>query len=220
MQDFGNIESGTPGEGQGGVSEELSEEAKQRFAAQQAAAAQVRREEQRAKKRDTGVAHIILQFLTDQQRAHLATLIARLVGRECPSTFLLAVLSLINDECLSACEEALREYSSPGVPGASHAQAITELSERSGQRGRVDAWTGRMQRTVAIDPQAVLGALLTGDRQLDGSVLQLTAFVLQDFLRQSGKDVSYEQSQPLAAGILQAVFAPFMSAGNLEEKSS
>jgi len=59
---------------------------------------QIQKEEKKAKKKDDGVAQVILQFLTDDQRTHLATLIARLVALDCPSPFILSILSLINDD--------------------------------------------------------------------------------------------------------------------------
>ncbi len=218
MQDFGSAESYTPGEGGSGVAEELSEDAKQRFAGQQAAAAQVRKDEQKSRRRDQGVAQAILQFLTDQQRAHLAALIAQIVGRDCPSPLLLSILSLINTDCRTAAEDYLREAAvAAGVPEAS---ALPVVPTDAASREQLAGWTGLIARILAADSERILRSLLTGDRQLDGSVLQLTTFVLQDFLQQSGKTVAYESVQPLAASVLQSVFGPHLSAGSVEGPST
>lgn len=210
MQDFGSAESYTPGEGGSGVSEELTEDAKQRFASQQAAAAQVRKEEQKSKKRDQGVAQAILQFLTDQQRVHLAALIAQIVGRDCPSPFLLAILSLINADCRTAAEDYLRD-TVENSPAA--ATELPTLPAGAASREQLANWANLISRVLASDSVRIVRSLLTGDRQIDGSVLQLTTFVLQEFLQESGKTIAYEEVQPLAGNILQTVFGPHLSAG-------
>ena len=109
MFDIGGSESFVPSEGEGGASEQASEAAKQRFAGTSAALQQIQREEKKSKRRDDSVAQAILQFLTDNQRTHLATLISRLVSLNCPSHFILAVLSLISKECRGIVNEYLKE---------------------------------------------------------------------------------------------------------------
>jgi DNA-directed RNA polymerase beta' subunit len=109
MSETGNIDVGMPSEGGSGAPEQLSEAAKARFAAAGAAMAQIQREEKRSKKRDARVARAIIQFLNDDKYAHLFVLISRLVARDCPSVFILAVLSLINDESASVVQEYLQE---------------------------------------------------------------------------------------------------------------
>src|SRR3989338_6586098 len=105
MSEIGGIEIGSPSEGSGKAPEQLSEEAKQRFAAAAAAMKAIQREEKRSKKRDTRVARTIIQFLNDDRYAHLFVLISRLVARDCPSIFILSVPSLINDECATVVQE-------------------------------------------------------------------------------------------------------------------
>src|SRR3990167_6732728 len=157
MSEFGGIDIGAPGEGAVGAPEELSEEAKQRFAAAAAAMAQIRREEKRSKKRDDQVARVILQFLAQDGNTHLFLLISRLVARDCPSIFILAVVSLMIDE-----------------------------------------------------------------KNIDGTILQLSTFVLQEFFLKQGKATPFDKVQPLAGSILQTVFEPFVAAARqklLESKA-
>src|SRR3989338_9625015 len=89
----------TPGEGGAGVSEELSEEAKQRFAAAAAGLQQIRKEEKKAKKKDDQVARVIVHFLGSTQHTHFFVLISRLVARDCPSISF-SILSLIHEPSL------------------------------------------------------------------------------------------------------------------------
>src|SRR3989344_2217695 len=109
MSEFGGSEIFTPGEGGSSAPEALSEAAKQRFAAAAAGMKAIQREEKKSKKRDSRVARTIIQFLNDDRYTHLFVLISRLVARNCPSIFILSILSLIDDECLTVVEEYLKE---------------------------------------------------------------------------------------------------------------
>ncbi len=215
MQDFGGLDIGSPDEGQGDASEqarEQSEQSKAQQAQAQAAAAQQRRDEQRAKRRDDGVVEAIVQFLTDDQRTHLSVLIARLVERNCPSSFILAVLSLMNERCLTSLQDALEDARSRGL-----SSDVREKSASLVESGHVNAqsgaalvdWIERLQLTLAADHENILQALQADDRSLDGTVLQLSAFTLQEFFVAQRQEVSFEQSQLIATGILQVVFEPY-----------
>lgn len=213
MSEFGGLDIGMPEEGQGGASEALSEEARQRFAAAQAAAQQARREERKAKKRDDGVAQAIMQFLTDQQRTHLATLIARIVARDCPSPFILAVLSLINAPCAHAIDEWLKERN-VSVPDDADApqQPSVNATLDADATAAMGRWILRLELSLALESPAILDALLLDDSNIDGTLLQLTTFVLQDFLRERKQTITFEQTQAIAVRILQSLFGPYLHA--------
>jgi len=217
MFDVSGPESYSPDEGgEGGtgkVSEGISEQAKEQFAAAQAAMQQIRKEEKKAKKRDDGVAQMILQFLNDTQRTHLATLIARLVAINCPSPFILAILSLISEGCRTVVADYLKEkqiaidastsnntdiMSSTGLDAA-HNVALTE-------------WIMRMETVLSTDPDTILDTLIVENNNIDGTVLQLTTFVLQTFLTDQQKNASFENLQTLSIGVLQGLFTPYMQA--------
>lgn len=213
MSETGGLDIGMPDEGTGGVSEQASEQAQQRFAASQQAAQQQIKEEKKAKKRDDSVAQVIMQFLTDAQKAHLAVLIARMVSRDCPTTFILAVLSLINDRCTEVVHEYLHERQidpDSVTPDKSVIPANSALTEVANER--IAAWVARMDLVMRIDDEAILNALILDDTNIDGTILQLTTFVLQDFLTAQQKNVPFENLQQLSAGILQQLFQPYMHA--------
>lgn len=212
MSELGGLDIGMPQEGQAGASEQLSEEAKQRFAAAAAAMQQIRREEKKSKKRDDQVARTIIKFLSNQDHTRLFVLISRLVARDCPSIFILSILSLIDTECQQTVEAYLQESVQE-----SDRQQIDEKMALT-KSGELDAdantaliqWITRMQTVVALEPERILMKLMIDDRNIDGTVLQLTTFVLQEFFQKRGKDVAFEKAQPLAASILQSVFEPFV----------
>lgn len=215
MSEMG-FESAAPSEDGGNAAEGLSEQAKAKFAASQAAAQQIQKEEKKAKKKDDGVAQVILQFLTDDQRTHLATLIARLVARDCPSPFILAILSLINDDCRKVVDEYLKEQGAEEIDEAT-LPAIAPGNDLSTDNQAFALWIVRMQRVLASDSQKIIAALLVEDGNIDGTVLQVTTFVLQDYLEESGKKPQFDELQQLSINILQSVFTKFMEHGHLEE---
>lgn len=215
MSEMG-FESSAPSEDGGNAAEGLSEQAKAKFAAGQAAAQQIKKEEKKAKKKDDGVAQVILQFLTDDQKTHLATLISRLVALDCPSTFILAILSLINKECLAITEEYLKDQ---GIAQTDVTNLpVPESHGLSEDQNQAFAtWILRMQQVLGADSATIIRSLLVEDGNIDGTVLQVTSFVLQEFLEARGKEPTFEEVQALSVGILQSVFTPFMEHAHLEE---
>lgn len=215
MSDLGGPESFLPGEGGGSAPEQLSEEAKQRFAAAAAAMKAIRGEEKRSRKRDDRVARTIIQFLNDDRYAHLFILISRLVARDCPSVFILAVLSLISDDCRTVVKDYLKEAGQK-----SDSETVSE-SLRLTKGGDLDAashafiveWITRMQMVLSLEAVPILSRLMVDEHNIDGTVLQLTTFVLQDFFSNGGRrKIPFDRMHGLTASILQAVFEPFMDA--------
>lgn len=198
-----------PDEGGGSGGEQLSEEARARFAGAAAAGQQVKREEKKAKKRDDGVAHMILQFLTDAQRAHLATLISRLVGLDCPSPFLLAILALVNADCAKVIREYLADQNVE-IPDESRSLAAQETALDASANAALGQWILGMELVLATDPEHILKALVVDEGNIDGTVLQLTTFVLEEFLKQHGKAPAFPALQKVTIGILQSVFEGYM----------
>ena len=205
-------ESFTPSEGGGGVLEELSEEAKQRFAAAGAALQQIYREERKAKRRDHSVADIILQFLNDDQRAHVSALVAQLCAKNCPSPFLLAILSLISEPCLTALHEYLRDAEEK-AEGSTVAleTALTAHRSLDQETNRIlVGWMSRLQIVLSLECTTVFPSIRQEDGTLDLSLLQLTTFVIQEFFATKGKQVEYERTRQFTVGILQMLFEPFV----------
>ena len=203
-----------PGEGSSGAPEQLSEEAKQRFAASAAAMKALQREEKKSKKRDSRVVQTIIKFLNDDRYSHLFLLISRLVARDCPSVFILAILSLIDEESRSVVTEYLQE-------GGRELPAIEGPSVSIVKGGNLDAhtneeliqWVTRMQLVLSMEAKEILRRLIVDGDNVDGTVLQLATFVLQEFFTQklpSKEELPFEQLHPLTAGILQSVLEPFM----------
>lgn len=214
MSELGGLDVGAPDEGTGGVSESLSEDAKARFAAAGAAMAQIRKEEKKSKKKDDKVAQVIIKFLGDDKNSHLFTLISRLVARDCPSIFILAIISLIDDESLTVVSDYLKEITEKDAhETVDESMALTKTGDLDAETNRamID-WITRMQMVLSTNPEKILLKLMIDQKNIDGTVLQLTTFVLQRFFEQRKKSAQFEKLQPLTASILQTVFEPFIGA--------
>ena len=216
MSEVGGLDVGAPGEGATGAPEQLSEEARQRFAAAGAAMVAIQREEKRSKKRDSRVAKTIIQFLNDPRYTHLFVLISRLVARDCPSIFILAVLSLINEDSKTVVQEYLKEENQKTAEEtvAEELQVVPGDANPAANKALVD-WITRMQMVMALDPQGILLKLMVDETNIDGTVLQLSTFVLQEFFRSEvggRRDIPFENLHGLAASTLQTVFEPFLDA--------
>jgi len=213
MFELGDLDVSAPGEGEGGAKEGLSEEAKKRFAASAAAMQKQRKVEKQAKKKDDQVARAIIQFLNDDKHSRFFILISKLVARNCPSIFILGLLSIINEDCLKEVKEYFSEYEEPDAHetvDASIALMDGKELEETTNRLLID-WITRLQMILAHDAERILDTLMLDDKHLDGSLLQLTTFLLQEFFEVEAKRaLPFEKAHPLTASILQTVFEPFL----------
>lgn len=212
MSEFGGLDVGLPDEGGNGVSEQLSEEAIARFAARAAAIKQLKKEEKKSKRKDDAVVRIIIQFLQNKKNSHLFVLISRLIARNCPSIFVLSVLSLVNEEALTEVERYLEEQYNQSPKEASQAGlALLSTALDDSTNALLVEWITRMQMTLALTPDAIIRPLLLDEKNIDGTLLQLATFIVQDFFKSRQKNLPFESIQPMTASILQTVLAPYIA---------
>ncbi len=205
-------ESFIPGEGQGSVSEALSEQAKERFAAAARQMKQAAKDERKSRKRDDRVARTIIQFLGDDQHTHLFMLISRLVARDCPSIFILAILSLIHNASLETVSEYIQDQNLTIAMPMDASTALTQGGHLPPpMNDSLINWITRLQLVMNIDGDRILRRLLVDANNIDGTVLQLTTFVLVEFFEQSKRPVAFEQLQPLTISVLQTLIEPYMA---------
>ena len=212
MSEIGGLDIGAPDEGMGGAPEQLSDAAKKQFAGTAQAIKKIRKEERRSKKRDDQVAQAIIQFLKDEKYSHLFVLISRLVARDCPSIFILAILSLIHEGSRQHVEDFLTENEKEFVSHVDDSQALTTTGQLDADMNKeIAQWIIRMQLVLSVNPEQTLLRLMIDEKNIDGTVLQLTTFVMKDFFDQHNRSAEFEKLQPLTASILQTVFEPFLA---------
>ncbi len=211
MPEFSGPESFTPGESGGTAGEKVSEQAKEQFAQSQAQGKQMAQEEKKAKKRDDRVAQTIKQFLGDDRFTHLFQLISRLAARDCPSVFILALLSLMHEPSREAVEDYILEHKIvldlPKIPSSlrNHDDGLSPEI-----RSKILLWISRLSLVMSTDTEKILSKLMVDEGNIDGTVLQLSTFVLVAFFDIVERPIPFEQLQPLTIKILQDVIEPHM----------
>lgn len=218
MQEIGGMESSAPSEGGGSASEQLSEAAKERFAQASKQIKQIIREEKKARKRDDSVARTIMQFLGDDQYAVFFPLISHLSARDCPSIFILALLSLIHKPSTEAVEEFTKEnrvniamilaVESTEKTTSSSVPTITSLPKDIADP--LIMWISRLELIMKMEAQKILIRLMIDEESIDGTVLELTTSILVEFFKRNQRPVGYDDLQPLTMGILQTVIEPYV----------
>ncbi len=211
MSDFGGFESFQPSEGQVAASEALSEQAKQRFAAAAQQLKQIAREEKKARKRDDRVAKAIIQFLSDEKDSNLFTLISRLVAKDCPSIFILAILALIHSPSLETVDDYVKEHGMRLDAPKDMALSVTNNASMPPEMNeKLVQWIMRLQLVMTIDGAVILKRLLVDEGNIDGTVLQLTTFVLLKFFASHNRTLEYKALQPLTISVLQTLIEPHL----------
>jgi hypothetical protein len=147
--------------------------------------------------------------MENEKYAHLFPLVSRLAAFDCPSVFILAILSLIHQESLEAVEEYIREHGVVIQTPDMQSLAFGEQNKLSPAiQEKLIAWSSRLELVMNIDAEKVLTSLMVDEGNIDGSVLQITTFVLVDFFNGVSHPVPYEKLQPLTVKILQDIVEP------------
>ncbi len=211
MPEFGGPESFTPSEGGASASEGISESAKQRFAQAQQQIKQIAKEEKKARKRDDRVATTIRQFMSDDRYAHLFQLISRLAAMDCPSIFILGILSLIHAGSLETVEEYFAErHMVLEAPDMTTLVLAGKNKLSPLVQEKILFWSARLELILSTDAKRILARLMVDESNIDGAVLQFATFVLVDFFAATDTPIPYEDLQPLTIKILQDILEPYM----------
>ena len=185
------------GGGDGGASEGASEAAKEQFREQRKAAqkaiTQIRAQEQQQKQKDDGLAGIITGFLAHKKNDRYVLLIAQMIAKNIPSSFILALLTLIHPESQEKMNIAL-----PLPKNAS--QQVEIKTKNEGEtfpeelKPAIESWSALLQETASRTPHKVLETMI--DHQTwepDPSLVQTATFLVQDFLKQHMEESDYDK---------------------------
>lgn len=191
--------------------EPLSEQARQRFSAAAAAQKQLRRDEKRAKKKDDELARVLLELLNDPKFINIFRPVSSLVARNCPSVYLLAVISLIHDRAREEVKQYFHEELQ--VETAEEVVAGIPLPEAASMnpemRSELLSWITRLQMVIATDPLRIVGSFMVDADHMDGNMLTVGVFLLQEFFSRHSKTGEVEKLKPLVTSLLQLALEPF-----------
>jgi hypothetical protein len=214
MSDPGDLEMFTgpaPSEKKEMSDEQFSEEMRKT----QQALAQLQKEEGQARGHDNNLAAIIVQFLSQPENTDLFLLISRTVAQNVPSELIIAILSLIDKKA----QEEVKGFLAGGKGAEEvekamvvHRQADFE-SLSPHHKKAIDKWIGNISKVAAKKPHRTLETIVIPgpQRELSMVVIQLSAFILRNFLLKHDITVEFQSLRDF----MQEVFVEIVK--NLEE---
>lgn len=197
MSEFGDFESFSAPQAKES-SEQSDEQFGEQMRAAQAAAAQLKKEEGKARHNDDQLAKIIVQFLSKQTGTEMFLLISRCVAQNIPSEIIIAILSLVDSAASKEIELIVQQMD----------RSLTMLPQQGGfehlgeaEKRQIEKWLMNIKTASFNKPHKTLETILTKttDRHSGQSVkilsppfLQLSTFILRDFLSKNGFQEEYE----------------------------
>jgi hypothetical protein len=186
-------------EGGGGVSEAASEAVAEEL--RKAAAAQKKdsKREKKARKRDGSLAQLIEQFIhAGGDQDAIVLLIARLLKRNTPIAVVIAILSINYPEFQSILADHIKEEHIPKLDeDFDHSvNALVPLGQDLTQA--LDSWADLIYTHASFYPLKTITAL-ADHAGVNSSCLQLSGFMIQEFLQSKGKqDIEFENIKKLS----------------------
>lgn len=235
MSDFELFSGGDQGEA-------MSEEDFEKFREQmKAAAAQMKasqKGEQKQKKKEVRLADILSKFIQDSGKRDLMLLAARLLEQNIPPVFVLGILLLGNKDMQSEAQVSLSLPPMEGQPqdDDQHEENMPVIRENlaslikshPGQGNlslkakiEIDNWIKYMHEQALTTPAKLIQNALNDDGDIKLIVLQLTAFVLRDFMEQEKSDAEFDHVSDFATLIMEKIMADAASSlkkTQIEEK--
>ena len=128
--------------------------------------------------------------------------------------FILAIVSLIHEAAKTEVNGYIAESYEPNTLAQINANmpALQNNAATGATNTELIEWITRIQMTIALDADSILKRLLIDESNIDGALLQLTSFVIQEFFTMQQKKIDFKAVQPLAGQILQTVLAPHIGA--------
>lgn len=171
----------------------------------QIALQQLQQEEGQAKAHDNSLAGIIVQFLSQPGNTDLFLLISRVVAQNIPSELIIAVLALID----KASQEEIKGLLAAGAQTESDATSLAVYQKASlnalapEHKKALDVWIRNISQVAHKKPHRVLEALVIPgpQRRLSSMIVQLSAFILRNYLAQSSITIDFQDLRDFMQGV-------------------
>lgn len=189
----------------GPMNESAFEAFKERMAAAAAQIAAIKKEESKQKQKEEELIKILLQFIKTSQKSELVLLISRALEQNLPANFILAIIVLSNPELQT------KEINPLQLANPESSTSLTFFQEDQSLplkiRIALDIWLKGLLYQGNESPQKLLKtAYELPPEEIKTILIQLTAFVLDDFFTQNQKTEPREKltdfSNFLIKGIL------------------
>ncbi|MBU0706062.1 hypothetical protein KJ657_00505 [Patescibacteria group bacterium] len=170
--------------------EKSDEQFREEMKRAQQAMQQLQKEEGKARAHDDRLAHIIVQFLSQQGGGgtDLFLLISRCVAQDIPSELIIAVLSLVDRTASEEIQTIIKEAGKTAL-------ALPEYKDvhalNPAQKMAIDKWIGNITVAAAHKPHRTLDSVLIKSvtkntneliKEISPPFVQLSAFIMRNFL--------------------------------------
>lgn len=187
-------------------SEKSDEKFRDEMRATQAALAQLQKEEGTAKTNDFNLAAIIVQFLSQPGNTDLFLLISRAVSQNIPSELIIAILALVDkrsqEEVKGLLESGKKHGHSDETALTIHKKADFE-SLSPAHKKAIDKWIENIAKVAMSKPHRVLETIVMQgpQRQLSIVAVQLSAFILRNYLKKHDIEIEYQNLRDFMQGV-------------------
>lgn len=186
-----SFSEGSDGAGEGGEVSEAVLEAYREKAAQSAKQARKdKKQEGKRKQQEDVLTRIIIQFLNTPRYSGFFVVISRVVSKNVPADFILAILALIHKQSLDILNAKDIPLKSP--PKNSTSVFPPELSKH------LTHWTTLLYSVASAEPHKILETVLDREWKRDKNIIKLMKLVIQEFFTFKKFDVSPENIEAFA----------------------
>jgi len=172
----------------------------------QQALAQLQKEEGQAKTNDFSLSSTIVQFLNEPGNTDLFLLISRAVAQNIPSELIIAIISLVDkrsqEEVIGLLEGGKKHGHSDETALVIHKKAEFE-SLSPAHKKAIDKWIENIANVAGKKPHRVLETIVVPgpQRQLSIVIIQLSAFILRNYLKKHDIEIEYQNLRDFMQGV-------------------
>ncbi|MFC1656193.1 hypothetical protein ACFL3C_04960 [Patescibacteria group bacterium] len=166
-----------------------------------AASAQIKAskiQEQKQRKKESKLIAILLKFVKTQQKKDIMLLIAKLLEENISPVFVLSVVMLGNDEIIKELEaEDQKQIEAPAPTNDPQNRAL-DIFDREKVlpleiKLEIDKWMQNIMKYALETPKRLVQTVFDADENIKLPLIQLSAFVLRDFLESKKQETDYEK---------------------------
>jgi hypothetical protein len=179
-----------------------------------AAAAQIKAikvGEQKQKKKEDKIIKILLKFVKNSQKQDIMILLSRVLERNMHPSFVLSIV-ILGNEALMQGEEGKHLLKQGEIDPKVHKQnqalaffdkeAVLPLELKI----KTDEWMRMIYQQALENAARTLKTGVEKDGNIVNSLIQLTAFILRDFMAQNNQNIDYMKIQRFTAFFMKGIF--------------
>jgi len=206
MGDFESFGGFDAGEGMDAASFEKFKERMKAAAAQIKA---LKKGEQKQRKKEEKLIKILLKFVKSSKKQDIMVLIARLLELNVPAVFILSIVILGNEEYFDNEEGRQVLLDGQKLQNGADEKSLVFLDRDKvlplELKIKIDAWMKNIFSLSMEHPHRLLKTVFDKDDVLVLPLIQLSSFILRDFLEKNEQKADYEQLKEFCSFFLNGV---------------